>query len=87
MKITLPQGVQRIAANGKYTAREGDTVDVTPGQARQIVEKTTAPSWKVPPNSVGIVGTRKGRRCVDCSFLGQSWSVKCPRCGGETKEE
>jgi len=85
--VYLPAGCNLVNDKGKYTAKEGDKVTVSDGVARQIAERTTAPGRTTTFYGAVHIGTRKGRRCLDCGFLGQVWSITCPRCEGDTKEE
>jgi hypothetical protein len=87
VKMTLPSGVSKVSTNGNYTAKEGDTVDVTPYQARQIVERTSAPGRRAVRSRAQSVGTRQGKRCPECRFLAQAWSLECPRCSTPTVDE
>jgi hypothetical protein len=86
-KVTLPSGSSLMDNKGNYTAKADDTVYITDTQAKKLKEKISDPSRKLPKGTPNTIGTRIGRRCVQCRFLGQAWSIVCPHCGGETVRE
>lgn len=82
-RVTLPEGARTVAMNGsdRYTARTGDTVTVTSGQAAAIEKfRRSHPT----AGERFAFGTKAGRRCGPCARTWNAWSSTCPRCGADT---
>lgn len=89
MRVQLPPGCYGLSgANGeKKTARAGTSVVVSDETAARIRRGDNAKLGIIRADQPLSFGTKRGRRCTSCRFLGHAWSVTCPRCGSPTEEE
>lgn len=80
-RVTLPEGAKGVAADGRYTARPGDQVSVSPAHAAAIERfRRSGPSR----GEAFALGTKGGRLCTSCRRLWNAWNELCPRCGAKT---
>lgn len=92
-RVEMPPGCYGLEMpdGTKYDGRPGRAVHVdNPAHLAQIGKSFAGQHGVVGSTSVMVaVGTRVGRRCqgAGCGFLGQAWSMSCPRCGSNTREE
>lgn len=81
--MTLPEGCRGVdMASGQYTARPGDRIQVSPGNADIIRQRAAG----VRRGETFAFGTRRGRRCEPCGRLWNAWNASCPRCEMPTEE-
>lgn len=79
-RIQLPEGARAVDSSGRYTARPGDQVTVSPGHAAAIHRY----AQRRPTGDRHSFGTRISRWCATCRRLWNAWNTTCPRCGAET---
>jgi hypothetical protein len=87
-RVQLPDGCYglEMASGRKYDApRSGGTVEVDPADARYIGTSFYGQSGIMRGGEQFCIGTRKGRRCPECTRIWQAWSALCPRCNKPTE--
>jgi hypothetical protein len=88
--IRLPDGCTGLdfADGTKYDApRQGGTVDLEPGHARNIGTSWYGQTGVMSSSQQFSFGTKDGRRCASCKRTWNNWSLVCPRCGRDTEPE
>lgn len=82
-RMELPDGCRGVdMATGQYTARPGDTISVSPGNAAAIRQRAAT----VRRGERFAFGTRRGRACTPCRRMWNAWNTVCPKCGEPTEE-
>lgn len=82
-RITLPDGCRGVdMATGQYTARPGDSIQVSAGNAETIRQRAAT----ARRGEQHAFGTKRGRRCPPCGRVWNAWNTRCPRCEGPTEE-
>lgn len=82
-QITLPDGCRGVdMATGQYTARPGDRIQVSPGNA-DIIRQRAA---QVRRGEAFAFGTKRGRSCGPCGRVWNAWNTSCPKCQTSTEE-
>jgi hypothetical protein len=82
-RIELPDGARGVDADGNYTARPGDRVNVSTGHAAAIAARAS----RAMPGERFVFGTKRGQVCPTCRRRWNAWSAVCPRCGADTVED
>lgn len=88
-RVELPPGCYglQMADGTQYDAKPGGAVTVEDRHASAIKTSTNGKAGVLSATKAYSLGTKTGRRCEPCGFLGQAWSTSCPRCGGATHLE
>jgi hypothetical protein len=91
-KVQLPPGCYGLKVPGpggkEYNGRPGGHVTVDDDNHAAMINKSGNAKLGLITGNAGLaLATKGGRRCLECNFLGQAWSVICPRCNGNTREE
>lgn len=91
-KVNLPPGCAGFTcADGtRYSSgKPGGHVNVSEKHARDISKNAQlgGNAGLVSLSTALVIGTKKGRWCMDCGRLWQGWSYMCPKCGKETVPE
>lgn len=71
----------------KYSAKPGDTVEVSEHHAKTIKNSYYGTSGIMRGGSQFSVGTKIGRWCDPCARLWNAWNTDCPRCGATTEKQ
>lgn len=90
-KVTLPSGCAGLdmADGTRYDApKQGTSIEVDDRHASAIKRGWYGDSGVISTNGLAVaLGTKRGRRCPSCSWLGNAWSESCGRCGTPTIPE
>lgn len=88
-RVQLPDGCYGFdtADGGRYTGKPGGHVEVSDRHAAAIGKSQLGQSGLLSGSPAYALGTKGGRRCPGCRFLGQVWAVECPHCGTLTEVE
>lgn len=89
-KIQLPDGCKGLdmADGTKYSAKAGDTVEVSDAHAKYIKTSYYGQSGIMAGSEQLSFGTKKTMVCLPCrGRRWNAWNDTCPKCGAETVEE
>jgi hypothetical protein len=93
-KIQMPPGCESLkfrSAPGvpgkEYYGKPGGSVTVSPEHAAQIGKSRNGKLGLVNAQQALSIGTKTGKRCQSCGFLGQGWATSCARCDSDQLTE
>lgn len=88
-RVQLPPGCAgfRCTDGSVYSAKAGTSVVIEDRHAKALSKSQHQSIGLVKAGESFALGTRRGQVCDACSRTWQAWSLQCPKCGGETRED
>lgn len=88
-RVQLPPGCAgfRCADGSVYSAKAGTSVVLEDHHARSLSKSQHQSIGLVSAGENFSLGTKRGRVCDECARTWQVWSLQCPKCGAETRED